>query len=242
MADYQDRLSALLHEELARSGMSQAELARQLGFQPQALSKWMNGKIETLSVGAIASLADYLHKDRAALAHYLESGEWIAAEPTDLERLRDRVAALEALVQQLSSRPRLAETPGRYLSPDDTLRSMTVLGLTLQHGITQAGYDWRCPSTVKLIYAHCQKAPEHGGLGTAPAIKLGRFQNFVWGLELPKGRSEISELQLAIWAFTRDESWSHQYVAALVEQGYALTSPAGATTPSATAPHPTARQ
>ena len=217
MADYQDRLSALLRGELARSGMSQAELARQLGFQPQALSKWMNGKIEVLSVGAIASLADYLHKDRAALAHYLESGEWIETEPSELERLRARVEALE---QQLRQRPptpaTTQETPASYITSRTPIKLLP-LGMVIQDSLTEAGRDWRSPAVLHELHGLMIRPVDEGGLALLGdrLFPAGRLQRMIFGLIRPNP-DEVPTLAQLLKTYTGDPKWTPEYIAGLL--------------------------
>ena len=208
-AAYHDRLINLVQDEIARLGYSRAEFAATLEYSPQAVSNWLNRKLQgELSPGAIAALAEYFKCDRAALQDYLRTGEWpeVRSSPT----LEDRVEELEATVKKL------ARQSAEYtiLSAD---WSMPPLAMAMQDAINAKGLDWRNDATIRDLHGILTKPESEGGCGhRKQRITLHRLRCILFGVsDSTDGEDPI--VAHAMWKFTDDRLWTPEYVRGLAE-------------------------
>lgn len=221
-AAYRDRLKALINSELIRSGNSQAELARQMGVSPQAVSGWLSDKTNELSPGSVASLAELLAKDRGSLLHYLHTGEWLPEQQSELEVLANRVAALEAKLLATSQPPPAPQVTSR------TVLKMSLLGKTIQDAIAATDRDWRDEAVLYELHGFFKRPESQGGLGYSqgPMFTAGRLQRIVWGLVYPS-HDEAPEIATLMECVTGDMKWTHEYVMDLINgyanQGYTIS-------------------
>lgn len=213
---YHDRLIELVRSEIKRLGCSQAEFAETLGLGRAVINAWLNRKVEgEISDGSLAALADYLNKDRAALKSYLQIGEWVAPEPSDLEKLSDRVAQLEAQLRVLS-RPVAAETPADYITGREPIK-LIPLGSAMQTAIREMGRDPLSSDVLWSLHGLITRPVEAGGLDVPSSSKftVGWLQRILLGLVRPKPQ-QIATVAAIMRVYTGDAKWTPDYVAALL--------------------------
>ncbi|WP_250564989.1 helix-turn-helix domain-containing protein [Adonisia turfae] len=126
-----------LKAESAKS--SAAALARALSVSPQAVSKWLNSEVKTISPKTIEALAKYRQEPLANTYRWLDLPmPKNASDPVDVERLKKRQDELE---RRLDEAMDLLESinvrmHGGFMRPSP-------LALFIQDQLYKAGYDLR---------------------------------------------------------------------------------------------------
>ena len=126
-----------LKTEVAKS--SAAALARALSVSPQAVSKWLNSDVKTISPKTIEAVSSYRQESLAVTYRWLDLPmPKNASDPVDVERLKERQDELERRLDEMMGLLESinARLHGGFMRPSP-------LALFIQDQLYKAGYDLR---------------------------------------------------------------------------------------------------